>query len=259
MGPEVGHNGFMANRRRRSHVSLGRLLERQPKTLAKHPLYPVLWNGYQASETLRSLRISRRCYRLLDGAKIAPENLEYFYRTYRLPKDPFFPYFLKIKRTYLADRKEWRAARERYILEKLKELDPRRRRFLRYLAEEEGRRRRDGSYPFWTDHLFPKTKKRADEIVGYDETMWIDYLANYLRRFERRYPRLPEGTADRLLACYVLGCVPGPEFRLPSRRTVTDAYRRLSKRYHPDAGGDPDLFRRIGWAREILTGRQTAR
>src|SRR5207245_8617488 len=38
----------------------------------------------------------------------------------------------------------------------------------------------------------------------------------------------------------------------PARDEVERRYRDLVKRTHPDAGGDPEEFRRIQWAIEIL-------
>ena len=38
----------------------------------------------------------------------------------------------------------------------------------------------------------------------------------------------------------------------PSREDVEARYRTLVKRAHPDAGGDPQEFRRIQWAVEVL-------
>jgi len=38
----------------------------------------------------------------------------------------------------------------------------------------------------------------------------------------------------------------------PPRIEVERRYRALAKHHHPDAGGDPEAFRRIQWAVEIL-------
>ena len=38
----------------------------------------------------------------------------------------------------------------------------------------------------------------------------------------------------------------------PPREDVERRYRGLVKRHHPDAGGDPEEFRRIQWAVEVL-------
>ena len=38
----------------------------------------------------------------------------------------------------------------------------------------------------------------------------------------------------------------------PARAKIESRFRALAKRYHPDAGGDPDEFRRVQWAVEVL-------
>ena len=38
----------------------------------------------------------------------------------------------------------------------------------------------------------------------------------------------------------------------PSKDAIEKRFRALVRRHHPDAGGDPDEFRRIRWAVEIL-------
>ncbi|MDC7240820.1 MAG: hypothetical protein PQJ50_10715, partial [Spirochaetales bacterium] len=55
----------------------------------------------------------------------------------RIPKDPFFPLFLRIKLDYLDERRRISEEREKYILGKIKELPPVRRRIIRFLAEWE--------------------------------------------------------------------------------------------------------------------------
>ncbi len=38
----------------------------------------------------------------------------------------------------------------------------------------------------------------------------------------------------------------------PPREEVERRYRKLVKRHHPDAGRDPEAFRRVQWAVEVL-------
>ncbi|HLE46158.1 MAG TPA: hypothetical protein VI915_04135, partial [Thermoplasmata archaeon] len=38
----------------------------------------------------------------------------------------------------------------------------------------------------------------------------------------------------------------------PARSEIEARFRALAKRHHPDAGGDPDEFRRVQWAVEVL-------
>jgi hypothetical protein len=38
----------------------------------------------------------------------------------------------------------------------------------------------------------------------------------------------------------------------PTREAIERAYRSRAKRLHPDAGGDPEEFRKVRWAVEVL-------
>ena len=74
------------------------LLDKQPKALVRDTKYPLLISYYRSSPLLMRIRFNKRCYSLLHNAVIKPEHLENFYKTYRLPKDSFFPLFSMIKK-----------------------------------------------------------------------------------------------------------------------------------------------------------------
>jgi len=38
----------------------------------------------------------------------------------------------------------------------------------------------------------------------------------------------------------------------PDRAVIEARYRALAKRFHPDAGGDPEEFRKVQWAVEVV-------
>jgi len=208
---------------------------------------------YRSSGRLQSLRISRRCYRLLDRAVIAPENLRHFYRTYRLPADPFFPLFFRIKRTWLENQQRKKEARERYILEKMRSLPRERLRYIRFLAEWEGSLNPAGDYPVWSDHLYPATKKRVHEYLTFDVREWDRFTRDFLVCLKDRYGQIQDVRAEEILACGFLGLVPrAVPFGLPGEEDLRRVCRRLSREYHPDSGGDARLFIRMRQAREVL-------
>jgi hypothetical protein len=229
------------------------LLSRQPKSLQKHEGYLELLSLYRASPRLRSLRISRRCYRLLDGARIAPEHLDNFYRTYRLPKNPFFPLFFSLKGAYLARRSELRRLREAWIHERFRELQPRLLRFITLLGKNERALNLAGRTPVWERVIYPKTKKQAREYLHYTTPQWAELFDHFGRELKLRYPAAPARKWDRLFAAFLLECIPQKEpFEEPDPQTVRRQYRRLSKLHHPDSGGDADFFLRLKEARDFL-------
>ena len=184
---------------------------------------------------------------------IKPEHLDNFYRTYRLPRDPFFPLFLMIKRDYLSHRRNLRRAREKYIAERVRSLPPEVRAFLKFLAEYEKYHHPRGFFPLWTRELFPSTKKRVKELSKYDQLQWLSLFRGHLDKLETCYRGVHRVNTDRILAAYLL------QLELPTNGRVTStepevrsAYRRLSKTHHPDGGGDGEVFVRLKCARDIL-------
>jgi hypothetical protein len=247
-------------RRRRQPVkkySLSYLLSRQPKSLQKNEYYPIMMNYFYNSERLQRLRVSRRCYSLLQHAKIRPENLHHFYRTYRLPRDPFFPLFFKIKREYLQEQQRRKEERVQYIAARMRSLPEPILEFIKYLARFEQRCNRSGRYPVWSTHMFPSTKKRVREYAGYTYPEWLSFFRSYLELLTERYRSLTPETAEKLLACFVLQCLPrepgdGGSPDWPDHEQVVRQYRRLSLQHHPDRGGDGQVFVELQRAREVL-------
>jgi hypothetical protein len=248
-----------ARTRQARTYSIPYLLSRQPKTLQKDRNYPLMLAHLRTSDRLRRLRISRRCYSLLDRATIGPENLRDFYRTYRLPADPFFPLYFSIKRNYLAERARIKEERRRYILASMRALPPPVLATIKYLGQLERHYNAARRYPIWEQHLFPRSKKRADEYSRYTPDRWRALFGEHLSLLQQRYTALSTARAgllaDRLNACFVLGLplktVP-PTW--PSRTEVNRTYRKLSLLHHPDRGGDPATFVAIKRARDTLLG-----
>ena len=245
-------------RRRRTpkrNYSLDYLLDKQPKSLRKHHLYEAMMHCYRESPALRRVRMSRRCYSLLQHARIAPENLHHFYRTYRLPRNEFFALFLRIRREYLAERARKQARRREEIRGIVRTLPEPVLAFFKYLGYLEDHYNYAGVHPLWQSKLFPSSKKTARTYTEYTPLQWIELFRRHLVSLEHRYRRFDEATGQRLLACYILECVPQrvpPTW--PHRSQVNRNYRRLSLRHHPDRGGDPRMFIQLKRARDTLSG-----
>lgn len=247
---------YPRRRTRRTPVrkyTIAHLLEQQPKSLRKNPDYKLMLSHFHSSPRLKNLRMSRRCYSLLLHGKIAEHNLVHFYRTYRLPKDPFFPLYFKIKREYLDDRRRRREDKTRYIAEEMRSLPEPYLGFIRYLARFEKELNRAGKNPVWDEHLFPKTKKLARAYREYGREEWLEVFTRYADALEARYRNLNGIAADSLLACFILECVPEDPKNPPDRETVVRNYRRMSKIHHPDRGGSEAHFVALKWARDVLS------
>ena len=254
---------FAARRRRPRRPSrsytLAHLLAKQPKTITKQPEYPALLRRFRDSPRLKALRISRRCYTLLNNARVAPHNLHHFYRTYHLPKDEYFPLFVAAKRGYLAERRRIKEARRQYILARVRELPPQVLASIRYLGYLERAHNGADQSPVWQSELFPSSKKRANELHRLCTAEWHALYKEHLALLSDRYRRLPETLVDRVLACCVLEILPHDVDRMTvppaaPRNAVVRSYRRLSLLHHPDCGGDPAVFIEIKRARDTLLG-----
>jgi hypothetical protein len=257
----------MRRRKKRSRktYSIAYLLAHQPKTLQKHPYYQDMMHHYHSSEQLRRVRFSRRCYSLLQHAKISPENLTHFYRTYRLPRDPFFPLFFSIKRAYLQDRQRKREERTAYIVGRMRRLPAPVLEFIKLLAQVEQKGcNRAGYYPVWSEELFPHTKKRVREYERFETSDWLELFRSHMRLLDERYTAFSRQTGEQLIACFLLELLPetadsygtgrsmGEMLRLPGPDQIKRSYRRLSKLHHPDSGGDAEYFVELKQARDLL-------
>lgn len=244
-----------SRRRRRSgksKLSLNRLLSRQPKTIRKHSHYELMISHYRASEKLQSLRINRQCYRLLDKAIISPENLGNLYKTYRVPQDPFFPLFIKIKKDYLTDRLKKVEEKEKYILAQMKKLPWEKRRVLRFLAELEESISPAGARHTWEKEIYPTSKKRAFELLTISDSEWNGIIDCFFESLSLAYPVFSK-RKEQVSASLFLQIIPSLNPKdTPSKETVNKMYRKLSRKYHPDSGGESTLFIRLQNSRDLL-------
>lgn len=238
---------------RRRYRTLASLLDAQPRGLVRDPNHRLLWDHFMASEKLKKLRISPRCYSLLNRASIPPENLKSFYRSYRLPEDPFFPLFLTVKKNWIEQRQSWQEERKKAIKEMMAVLPEERLRNLEMMGRLEEKHHPHGRRPVWDKLVFPRTKKRAGELIHYEELQWQDLANIHLNNLAGRYPGTSSEEMLKVEAKLIMGFNQIPVSDYPDKHAVQERFRKLSKRYHPDGGGESTLFRRLKTARDILT------
>lgn len=236
--------------------SLRALIERQPKTFARREEYGVLITLLRNSARLQALRVSPRCWSLLNTATIDPDNLYHFYRTYSLPEHPFFPLFLRLKREYFAERERVKAERRVAIRRIVQTCPDHALVFLRYLGHLEDHLNAADEHPLWQTRLYPSSRKAARSAVKRSTLDWICVYREHLNALASHYRGFSEREARVLLSAFVLGCGP---YEIPPRppdaRSVARAYRRESLRHHPDRGGDAAVFIELKNARDILKSK----
>ena len=248
------HQFRSARRKPHNYRTLASLLDSQPAGLVKDPRHRYLWDLFKSSQVLKRLRISPRCYSILNKASVKAENLHIFYRIYNLPPDPFFPLFLAVKAEWLEQRRMWREKRDAEIFSRMKDLPDHYRRALRILAEYERMHHPKSDNPVWENRLFPKTKSQAEKMIRFTEEQWYRLWREHLLRLSERYRSIPRLVDEekqptysmRILAVLILRC------RDINRKEIARNYRRLSKLHHPDYGGNPESFLRLKIARDIL-------
>jgi len=210
--------------------------------------------SYLSSEPkLLKLRFNKRCYALLHNAVIQAEHLDDFYRTYRLPKNPFFPLFFSIKREYMKGREEKKAEREEYIRQGLRRLPPYVKMVFTLASRMEKELTGRDSCPVYRKTFLPSTKKRTDEYGQFSHGDWMFFFDGYQERLAAAYNHLPLRKIEYLNAAMGLGWEPDSQYKPPSREVVNHLFRELSKRYHPDRGGNPRHFIRVKWAKDYFT------
>ncbi|MDC7221181.1 MAG: hypothetical protein PQJ59_14690 [Spirochaetales bacterium] len=235
----------------RTIYSIPRLLDDQPAKLKKNPAYSRMVESLIGAEKLLSLRFNRRCYSLLHNAVIKPEHLENFYRTYRLPRHPFFPMFLALKRSYLEERERARKEREQAIARYVGEIDEGVRAYWNAFSDWE-RRFRGGKNSITHRYFYPSTLKKARAYSAYSYGEWCYYFRDYLELMKKSSTGVREDDEGRfILNRYILNLLPPPA--VISLGDVKRHYRKLSLVHHPDRGGEPDLFMLIRRAYGKLT------
>ncbi len=228
------------------------LLDKQPKSLSKQKHYLLMVSYLQNAPRLGGIRFNRRCYSLLNDAVIKPEHLDNFYKTYRLPKNPFFPLFFMVKRNYLMEREYKKLERKKYIDIKMKSIPSYVQRYFALLLRFEQKYNSAGNHPVFKENISVTTKKRADEYSKFDHADWIDFFGMYISSLTKYYKRIPSENLDRIYAYLILNSIPDSLSETPDSAKIKNRYRNYSKVYHPDRGGHPELFIKLKWARDLL-------
>jgi len=230
------------------------LLDKQPKAFRKLKHYQLMVSFLQNSPDIMKIRFNRRCYSLLNDAVIKPKHLDNFYRTYKLPRNPFFPLFFMLKKKYLREKENKKLEKHQYIEEKMMGLPPYIQRYFTLIRELEQKYNGVSQNPVFMQNLCPKTKKQANLFAGYEHADWICFFEKYLNVLSAAYERISSETIDSMSACLILNCIPQGTADFPDSVKINNRYRNFCKIYHPDAGGDQELFVQIKWARDFLLG-----
>jgi len=228
--------------------SLNYLLAKQPGKMKKSSEFRNLLIFYNSTPELKKIFISKKCYLLLNNAKIKPENLEYFYKTYRLPKAAFFPMFLKIKSDHINRKNILKKQKEDFILNNLKKLDDDVLVYLKYFSRYERLINKHKKIPLWMKSFYPKSKKSVSIILKMNKINWIEKFSKYSLDLIRYYRNSDQSYLKKLINLFTLE-LPIKKF---SDEEIKSQFRKLSKKYHPDLGGNSIIFKQICRAKDEI-------
>jgi len=232
--------------------SIHALLEAQPAGVRKHHDFKKLENILKTSPTLQRVTLERKSWRLLNVPRLEPGYLDNFMHTYHLPERLFFELFLAIKHLYRSDLDLKIKARRRRVEAITKNYPSRVLTAFTYLALLEATR--NTKTPVWRKNLFPGTLKRAKELTEFTNDQWKALFSRYLDELDDFYRRIILPEKRTFFYYLILECFPDPATgEIPSPNQIKESFRKCSIEYHPDKGGDPDLFCELRDAYEVLT------
>ena len=114
---------------------------------------------------------------------------------------------------------------------------------------------------FWAD--LPTGHCLHDYLVRYavmyfdyappQPSPWQAYVEDFIRRHRVYHP--PQSVQIKLEEAGRLFGMPWKELKKLDKASLTRLYRRLAMKFHPDQGGDPELFRRLTSYYKVLSDR----
>jgi hypothetical protein len=218
--------------------NLTMLLSKQPNVIKKNEHFKLLISYYNSSENLKNLMISKKCYSILNKSRVMPEKIDLFYKSCGVPRNSFFPLFLKIKKEYLVKKASFKKADRDYKLNKMKELPGYLQNYLKNFARLEKNINKKKSYPVWYKIIFPKSKKAAALLAGLKKGDWVKMFIKYRDEIKKKYDNCNAELYGEIIDHFILELDMGENSIIEIKKN----YRKLSKVYHPDTGGDPEDF-----------------
>ncbi len=203
---------------------------------------------FKASDALQNLRISKKAYSILNNCKVSNDKLNYFYKVFRIPKNPFFPVFLKIKSDYLKDKRDRAYEKLKYIKNIMNNLDEKVINHLKYFIKYEKTININRNTPIWNKYFFPKSKKKADEFYKFNKNNWTKIFFKFIESLNNYYNWIDKIYGKKLVALFILEL----EIAKYNTEKLKSQFRILSKKYHPDAGGDSESFNNLMLAKKIM-------
>ncbi|HNZ28010.1 MAG TPA: hypothetical protein PLG34_09445 [Spirochaetota bacterium] len=233
---------------KRKRYTLLTLLEKQPKALKKCSEFIYLANLFNSSSVLKQMSLSLAAYRLLNRVQIKSDSIERFLKFYKLPANAFFPLFLLMKKKYLDKTTALKKKKEENIRKILNNLSSSKKIILKSLLEDE--KKYNIKITLWRKYFFPNSLKKAEKLIKISNIELSEIIESFMEDFKKKYDNCISIKYKKVLCKFIMETA----LNKISPGVVRKNYRELSKKYHPDLGGDPAHFKKLSEAKNILLG-----
>jgi len=233
---------------KRKRYSLLMLLEKQPKALKKSREFINLVNLFNSSSILKQISLSYASYQKINKVQIKSDSIERFLKFNKLPANAFFPLFLLMKKKYLAETSAIKKKKEDNIRKILNNLSSSKKIILKSLLEDE--KKRNKKITLWRKYFFPISVKKAETLIKISNIELSEIIENFMEDFKNKYDNCISSKYKKVLCKFIMETA----LNKISPSVVRKNYRELSKKYHPDLGGDPVHFKKLSEAKNILLG-----
>jgi len=115
---------------------------------------------------------------------------------------------------------------------------------------------------FWSDTT--ETGGLREDLVKYaimyfdyqapHSSPWQAYVEDFIRRHRAYHP--PRSVQIKIEEAGRLFGMPWKELKTLDRASLTRLYRKLALKFHPDQGGDPELFRKLSQYYQVLSKKR---
>jgi len=100
----------------------------------------------------------------------------------------------------------------------------------------------------WNTVIYPKSKRKVFQYKNYNTSDWLELINKYILLLQKKYKNSDLEYLKRLSSLFLLE-LPDGDYTIEE---LKKKYRILSKKYHPDLGGEKGYFNRVNSAYDYL-------
>ncbi len=222
----------------KQQYSIADLLQSQPKAFKLLPNYALLNNMYAADKSLHAVVFSANNYRLLNRAKLSYSQLTKLCSRFRIKSNLFFALFVKYKQQYFTDTKKAKIQKQNKIENILSKMNADKKNLLKFFLAEE--KKHNKKVTLWRKYFYILSNKKALFLCSSNNLEFYLIAKSYTEDFRLKYHADAKYFSQKLIS-FALELP-----QIPSdAEIIKNKYRILSKKYHPDIGGNSILFKTL--------------